>query len=364
MKRLHIYVVTLFAVSWSLLEASTLTVDNNSGSTAAYQTLQSAFDAAANGDVIHLIPSTTSYGNLVYNGATNKTVKIYGNGYFLGLNPSPQTQANILTSKVTDITVSSNMSGFFISGVEIIGKTTVNGVNNATFVRNKLSISSGTAVKFTGVVSNIIFSQNYVVYGVGGNGATSFDFLTATCQMILFTNNVILATSIGNPIKVPSVGVTDFTFSNNVFISMSCQFGGANVQNNIFHTYTTYGGTVMTVTGGTNIYNNICIGTNFLNTTANNNILVTSGSSIFANWLITQTSATLTSTDNIWSIIDGSVADNSGTDGTDRGIFGGAMPYVLSGIPAIPSFYSIGLPSIIRNNQNTINVNVKIKSNN
>ena len=46
----------------------------------------------------------------------------------------------------------------------------------------------------------------------------------------------------------------------------------------------------------------------------------------------------------MYQILSGSVASNSGSDGTDRGAFGGAPVadrYTLSGLAAIPVIYSV-----------------------
>jgi len=45
------------------------------------------------------------------------------------------------------------------------------------------------------------------------------------------------------------------------------------------------------------------------------------------------------STDGDWQLRSGSPAIGAGLDGVDCGMFGGSTPYVLSGIPAIPSIY-------------------------
>ncbi len=65
------------------------------------------------------------------------------------------------------------------------------------------------------------------------------------------------------------------------------------------------------------------------------------------------------STDGKYQIKPGSIADNSGSDGTNRGVFGGGAPqnwYTLSGLAPIPVIYKItstgvgstGLPVIIQ----------------
>jgi hypothetical protein len=45
------------------------------------------------------------------------------------------------------------------------------------------------------------------------------------------------------------------------------------------------------------------------------------------------------STDGQWQLAPGSPAIGTGVGGTDIGMYGGVDPYVLSGIPAIPTIY-------------------------
>ena len=40
-----------------------------------------------------------------------------------------------------------------------------------------------------------------------------------------------------------------------------------------------------------------------------------------------------------------SPAKGAGSGGTDIGMFGGVNPYVLSGIPSVPTFYQLTAPS-------------------
>jgi len=69
--------------------------------------------------------------------------------------------------------------------------------------------------------------------------------------------------------------------------------------------------------------------------TSDNNLVVPAITSLFV---------TGGSADGAYQIAGGSPANNSGSDGTDRGAFGGAAVtsrYTLSGLPAIPVVYQI-----------------------
>jgi hypothetical protein len=58
-----------------------------------------------------------------------------------------------------------------------------------------------------------------------------------------------------------------------------------------------------------------------------------------------------------------SVAKTAGVGGTEAGAFGGDTPYVLSGIPTIPSIYQLTVPTQVPAN-GTLNIQIKAKTNN
>jgi hypothetical protein len=68
------------------------------------------------------------------------------------------------------------------------------------------------------------------------------------------------------------------------------------------------------------------------------------------------------STDGKWQLKEGSPAIGAGVGGIDCGMFGGDFPYVLSGIPAIPSVYEFNHDIDYENQQ--IEVEISVKSHN
>jgi hypothetical protein len=66
------------------------------------------------------------------------------------------------------------------------------------------------------------------------------------------------------------------------------------------------------------------------------------------------------STDGQWQLKPGSPAIGAGVGGVDCGMFGGDSPYVLSGIPSIPTIYFFNAPL---EGGNQLPVQIKIKSN-
>ena len=67
--------------------------------------------------------------------------------------------------------------------------------------------------------------------------------------------------------------------------------------------------------------------------------------------------------DEQWRLADDSAFKNSGHDGTDPGPFGGASPYILSGVPPLPVIYEIDA-SGFGNQETGLPVTIKVRSSN
>ncbi len=67
-------------------------------------------------------------------------------------------------------------------------------------------------------------------------------------------------------------------------------------------------------------------------------------------WLINKSTIfvglTNNSTDGQWQLLPNSPAQSTGSDGSDCGMFGGATPYQLSGLPPVPVVYDIIGPDL------------------
>ena len=71
--------------------------------------------------------------------------------------------------------------------------------------------------------------------------------------------------------------------------------------------------------------------------------------------------------DGKYSLKSGSPAIGAGTLGagtTDAGIFGGATPYRLSGIPPVPTIYALTSPQGTTPAGNIVQINLSTRSNN
>ena len=343
---------TLFAFSAS---AKIWRVNNNSGVNADFTTLTAAHEGAAAGDTLHIEASATSYGSATF----TKKLVVIGTGFYLDQNPN--TQATKLSSLVNSITLYAGASGSVITGIDFSNGSINVYASDIVIRRNKFAQASGanfdyytgninTYTNYQGdnaPVNNIIISQNFGVSIDVNNASTgiliSNNYLSYYSYTGDATNGAVLtlqanASAIiqNNIIRRGKVTVNNSTLTNNIM------FAG------------TFSGT------GNLVSNNLANGTQF--GTENNNKANVDTSKVFLG-----TGADI-SYDGQWKLAGGSPALGAGYGSTaqnpvDAGIYSGPTPYVLSGMPAIPSIYYFENKPV-GSNSDPITVTIKVKSNN
>lgn len=314
--------VVLLAISFrTSAGAAVWKVDSNVHREAHFRTLQEAADSeqVQPGDILYVAPSPFSYGSLTL----SKRVIIIGPGYFLNENQNyPQHMA---TAGVGAVAIVSNANGSVVSGLQI-GLIDLKGCSSITIKRNLIgnypAISQdSTAIKSTeGPLSSILILQN-IIYG----------YVAFTADGAVIRNNYMRTYY-----AFYQVGVA-VTMENNVIQ----QIGGLSSSR---------------LNGATFRYN-VCLGLN--------NILI-GASSIVEHNVINRNSALFDSgggtnpaTNNIFAdpsfaggdspdghyrLSEGSPGSGAGPGGTDCGMFGGSTPYVLSGLPSLPTVVAIDAP--------------------
>ena len=310
--------------------------NNNPGVAADATTLQAAHDSASNGDTVHLEASVQNYGNL----SCSKRLVIIGPGYYLTANP--ETQANPNSSKIENIYFNTGSDGSIVTGCEILYSVQIN-VSNILIMRNKMRnmYISGT------VIGNLIIKQNIIMFdGYWDGSFININSSTLVSNLIL-RNNFIQQYSGNYAICGWNANVSGI-FENNVvknsYTTNGIAFQNFIVKNNIFID-ASFSGVNCTV------YNNIGSGTQFGNTNGNQQNV--DMATVFAG-------PSGNSSDGQWQLASGSPALGAGEGGTDCGMFGGADPYVLSGLPGVPAIYYF-------NTQGTGSqqfIRVKVKSHN
>ncbi len=314
-----VYVVFFTLIACTAFATIRIVDNSASAMTGAYTTLQTAHDAAVGGDTLFVIGTNIQYGSLV----NSKNLKWFGPGFFLSENP--ETQANTGSALTTNIELSSGSEGSMIVGFQTHGTITIN--SNNILVRRCCVFTENSDYNFNfGSISNVVIegcyavnSRIYYVYSSCVNLASSHNVTIQNCFLHEVNANEhtsIVSNSDGGP----------FTIRNNVLYG-SLSLYNSNIDNNILRA-----GTVTATSSG--IHNNLANSTQF--GSANGN----------------QTSVNMTevflgtgSTDGQWRLSATSPAIGAGLDGVDCGMFGGSNPYVLSGIPNLPTITFISAPT-------------------
>ena len=297
-------------------------VNSNSGVTVDFATVQAAHDGAASGDTLYVAGSPTTYGDLT----AEKTLYIFGPGYFLDENPG--NQASNVSCTIGTVNFNAGSERTQMSGTTVDGVMTVN-TDNIAVLRNRISV--GQVLTGTNV-ANLTFGQNYVSNLSVGSGSNN----------ILIFNN-FFTQSLLSPVSSSAEVVS------NVFTNSIQAVSNSTVRNNIVISTSATGPFTGT---GNEVSNNIGGGAEF--GTENGNQSNVDMSTVFV---------ATGSTDGKWQLAVGSPAIGAGFNGVDIGMFGGSTPYVLSGIPAIPTIYSFDAPAI-GTTGGGLAVNMSIKSRN
>jgi hypothetical protein len=344
MKKLS-FLIALTTILSSACFAKIWRVNNNIGVNANFTTLQAAHDGANSGDTIYIESSPTSYGSLV----STKKLTIVGTGYFLDQNLG--LQAFSLSSKVGMISLNAGSSGTTIEGLQFNSNPVYIYVNDIVIRRNYFGAFNGIDAEYNigsvyiySSASNILITQNYAL-GVFNNSPSTG---------ILISNNYFAFPSYyGDATTQPILTLDPTTVAiikNNIFKRGTISTHYCNLSNNIMiNGYNSGIGNLMV--------NNIASGTQFGNANGNK-----------ANVDMTTVFVSTGLYDAYYKLKIGSPAIEAGYGSTpqnpvDAGIYGGTNPYILSGIPGIPSIYSF-TNKPVGSNSDPIDVQIKVRSNN
>ncbi|MCD4819664.1 MAG: hypothetical protein K8S23_13330 [Candidatus Cloacimonetes bacterium] len=320
--------------------------------------LQDAVDGVTSGDTIYVEQSPFSY-----DGATiSKQVILIGGGYWLTENDS--TQASEEESEIGGLVFNPGSEGSIVSGFAIYHELTLFmiTINTDNIIIERCFLYFGAKdydniapiMYINGNLNNITIRQNWMYYyNVSGAGVCIY--FNGDSQNVLIKNNFISSNTsnlsggsirmeIGSTVNSPQI-------SNNIIEGEIHTFNCVYVNNILL------GGNFYNGSGGI-IANNLCNGTQFPDT--DNNQQNVDMATVFVDHDLY--------IDNGYILAPGSPAIGAGFNGGDCGMFSndyGGVPYVLSGLPAIPAIYEIDFNStIFPSDENTLEVNVKAKSHN
>lgn len=312
-----------------------------------FSSLQTAIDSddVVNGDTLLVEASVTDYGIIVL----TKRLNIIGTGYFLDQNLNLQNTA--VTAKIRRLTFNIGSGGSVISGIEGVGSA---GAGDNTFYFSNTPLSNITITRCdvdeiefdnqVGVlIHNVVITKNYVnnmAYisnGAGGNG---------TVDGLIISNNYLGTLNLSDRF----LGI----------ISQNVVANSVNIQGNAFYNNIVLAGNITANNNSnTTMHHNIFTFAlpSFLTSSANNY------PSLNTNYLFTNYNDP--SSDKKYQLRS-QVSCNECYQGFNNyqiGLFGGADPYVLSGIPAIPTIYKLQSVPNAAVNQN-IPVTISTRSNN
>ena len=280
-----------------------------------YTVLTSAISAALDGDTIHLEPADANYGDATI----DKRLVIIGAGYLLGPDPSNLgLQANTQSSRVNLLTLNSiNSQGTVLMGLHFVdqfGGLSIANTSNISVRRNYFA--GGLDVSFpdggTGV-SDILIAENLI------SGSITHSQFAQVITNLTIRNNIIASNL---SFAEASDVITNLVVLNNTFLyDADHALKNAEVAYNVF-----YEGNI---TGSNNTIHDNISATALTGGDASNQV-VNMGNVFNLN---------VGSDDSMYDILSSSPYNESGTQG--RGAFSGISPYRLSGIPNIPTIYTL-----------------------
>jgi hypothetical protein len=311
---------------WNSLSAATWRVNNTPDTSPDYTTIQDAINAAATGDIVLVEGSSTPYQGFTL---STKRLTLIGPGYRLGDNlgtPADKMAAIIQNpSYVQQGGPSWTTSGSLVLGLHFTSQLTLEACRGVTvsrclfdsatlrvsgpenvvsqcFIRGGLELDSRASG--TRVENNLFESGNFYLSG------------SITPWVVYITNNVL-----GN-------------------LSVSASSLSLVLDNNIV---TGSVGSLVSPSNDIVCRNNLINGPLPSGLVGTGNISFTSFDAVMPNY-----ASNTASFDGKYQLGPGSPALNAGTDGSHIGPFGGLNPYILSGVPPLPSIDELSVPQIVR----------------
>lgn len=355
---------TLLVIS-SVSAQNILVADNNPNAPTGphvYNTLQAAVDAATPGDIIHVIPSSTSYDGTTDIFITQNDISIYGIGFF-PQKDGPQVatvdafQISANNVRISGLKITNNVyfghvlgsySGITIENSEIrninsntSGSLTYSNILVRGCILNRDGGDATPALDFSDRINQSVVS-NTIIVGYRANTTTNYDDVVARNGTI-FKNCIFYG---NGRLDKPTFGqFTNNTVSNCIFFGKYPGSNGALFENNVFNNNVAVGSQNITLPPP---------GTGSGNAGTGNFTAVTDSSTIFtdANIFIPASNSGTLLWSYLWNAEVANVAlQNSGTDGTDIGIKGGTIPFSQSGTP-LPLVKRLIIPEVIKQGDN------------
>ena len=336
------------------LNAKTWRVNNNTGIVADFTNVSAAVNAATAGDTIHVEASATGYDYYLH---VTKKLVILGPGYFLSENSpaiaNTKTQLNPNAAFMNYIYLDQGSNGSVISGISAyeidpsddnitIERNLIlsavylalgsNSISNDTIRQNVISYIGSNYTSANNHINNLLVYNNIIT----GSSPVNFSYNNGlTNANGFFINNDFVygySIAINNPVNLTSA---NFVYQNNIFGAVNF---GAYLTSNVF-------------------FNNICLGTG-LPVGNNNQLNIDVAANVYNDF--SPNAPNGFSSDGRFQLKSNATpAHNAGLlngVAVDCGAFGGPAPYILSGLPSIPSIYALTIPAQVNTGTATLTI--------
>ena len=331
-------------------------VNNRPNVDADFTTLQDAIDGASGGDTLYIGASETTYGSGIF----DKQLIAIGAGYWLAENDT--TQAYTEESQTGRLTFNDGSQGSEVMGLYIYEsldndpRSIIILTDNISITRNFIltyeqdiqSYHSPVCIYISGNNDNINITQNWIystrvtvnnTYAIGIWGILTNSIISNNFIRSQYTKYAVYMST--------SSTATELIISNNVMWGITQTY--YTIHNNNIQIEGTYNNGTGDLTS-----NNLCNATQY--PALNSNQQNIDMSTVFIDYV--------GYIDNDYILTSGSPAIGAGINGGDCGAFGngsGGDPYVLSGIPAIPSVFEATVTTM---GSSVLPVNIKASSHN
>ncbi len=325
-----------------------------------YTTFALAQTASSNGDTIYFFPSNAGYGGIT----VTKQLVIIGGGYLLDASLTTTSKGNnnlqyfkneTAISSTAFETGSSGSKIFGIIGQFYIGNSLASVVSNIEINRCQASLiyfysSSANDIR----VYNCILYSSYIQNALTTSSVTNLrvynclDLNMGGAMINWSSTGALTGEFVNNTGGSLNIGISgSLVVNNNIFVSLQT----TNNANCVFNNNLIRGlASSYTIAGANNVYNNF----------PNGNPGNTTNNTVMQGWPFQSTF----SADERFRLAASSPAIGIGLGGVDAGMTGSTLPYKLSGIPPIPSIYSLSSPQGNNPSGSTITINLSTKGNN
>jgi hypothetical protein len=366
----YIYITVLFILcSSTAINAKVWRVNNHPQVDADFTTLQTAIDSASWGDTLYIEASPTNYGN----GTFNKKLIVIGAGYWHAQNDSLQDYQE--ESWVKQLAFNEGSEGSEISGLYVYygdfgssqnWKLIAINTDSISIMRNYIygyasgnSTYAGFSVFLSDSVSGVVVQQNWIntviydTYGSSnGDGTVRGIYISGIPINTIIRNNLIRSYRTGSRGSYRSIDFTSYDQNCDLIINNNVLWGS------LYATHSLLVNNILVEGGfsngsGNQTANNLCSETQFPD--VNNNQQNVVMDSVFVDYD--------KYIDNGYFLKPNSPAKNAGINGGDCGVFSydyQCEPYVLSGLPAIPSIFKATYTTV---GTTELPVNIKARSN-